>query len=229
MSRNKKSVLQLPVERQRTRRSRELRKVQLVRCAIEAFAAHGISRASHADVAALAHVSVPAVFSYFPTRESLVNVALTEVEEFLSSLVTSGASTSKTTARDRLVKMVLNCVDSQQSHPEYIRIFFNWGASIQDPSWERYLVFFNKMIVFFESVLLDGKRDGSVSKELDTNEAAHIIVGETNMIIMMLLAGISRERVASFIEHYVDAAIHFQIGRGAVAAKVKKGKSRPKA
>lgn len=193
----------------RTRRTRASRGAQLKRCAIEAFAAIGIAKAGHADVARLAGVSVPAVFSYFPTREVLVDAVLTEVENFLAGQVGSAAAAASSNARDRLVKMIMNCAHSQASHPEYIRIFFNWGAAIQDPSWERYVSFFNRMIDVFESVLLDGKQDGSVPKALDTREAAHIIVGETNMIIMMMYAGLGFDRVASFVEHYVDAGIRF--------------------
>lgn len=210
---------------QRTRRSRVSREAQLIRCAIQAFAAIGISRANHADVAALAHVSVPTVFSYFPTRESLVESVLTQVERFLAGQVTSGASLSGKSVRERLVNMIVNCAASQQTHPEYIRIFFNWGASIQDEAWPRYLAFFNQMIATFESVLLDGKRDGSVPKSLDANEAAHIIVGETNMLIMMLFAGISMERVVSFIEHYVDAAMHFKVRKSVAPSKSTVGKA----
>lgn len=197
----------------RTRQPRDMRELQLRRCAISAFASEGISCAGHADIARLAQVSVPAVFSYFPTREALVHVVLSELEALLSSAVMSAASTSGCNARDRLVRMVLNCADCHYSHPEYIRIFFNWGAAIQDPSWDRYLTFFNKMLAIFESVLNDGKADGSVPIGSDVKEAALIIAGETSMIIMMLYAGLDRSRIASFIEHYVDAAINFGAGK----------------
>jgi TetR/AcrR family hemagglutinin/protease transcriptional regulator len=199
----------VPAARTRTRRSRASREAQLLGCAILAFADQGISRATHANVAQKAQVSVPTVFAYFPTREALVDAVLKQVDQYFVSLVMAGAASTTSSARDRLISMILRCVDSQKTHLEYICVLLDWSTSLRDPVWQRYLAFFDRIIAAFDSVLQDGKRDGSVSKNLDTNEAARIIVGETHMISMMLFAGFSRDRLSSFVGHYVDAALNF--------------------
>ncbi|MGL4543795.1 MAG: helix-turn-helix domain-containing protein, partial [Polymorphobacter sp.] len=63
----------------RTRLAPEDRRVQLVVHAIACFADHGIARATQAQVAERAGVSVSAVYSYFRTRADLVDAVLETV------------------------------------------------------------------------------------------------------------------------------------------------------
>jgi TetR/AcrR family hemagglutinin/protease transcriptional regulator len=73
-----------------TRTSPELRQAQLLACAMKVFARLGIGRAVHADVAREARVSVPTVFSYFPTGDALKIAVVTEIDRFLVLLAHSG-------------------------------------------------------------------------------------------------------------------------------------------
>ena len=72
--------------RRRTRLSPNARSRQLMDHAISVFAQRGIGRASHAEIAERAHVSVATVFNYFRTREELVDAVLSEVESYLYTL-----------------------------------------------------------------------------------------------------------------------------------------------
>jgi len=51
--------------------SPEKRREQLIDCAIEIYVNHGIEGARRSNVALKAGVSVPTVYAYFDTRESL--------------------------------------------------------------------------------------------------------------------------------------------------------------
>src|SRR5260370_20686973 len=62
------------------------RKPQLLQCAIRVFARRGLGGAHHAEIAREAHVSVPTVFFYFPTREALVMAVLDEIARFLTDM-----------------------------------------------------------------------------------------------------------------------------------------------
>src|SRR5690606_8975199 len=73
----------------RTRLAPSARRAQLLECALAAFAEHGVARATHSHVAERAGVSVPAVHSYFRTREDLVAAVLDEVEAYLLDIVSS--------------------------------------------------------------------------------------------------------------------------------------------
>ena len=82
----------------RTRLSPEARRAQLLECALAAFAEHGVARATHSHVAERAGVSVPAVHSYFRTRDDLVAAVLSEVEAYLLEIVSSSLGGKKTGA-----------------------------------------------------------------------------------------------------------------------------------
>ena len=69
--------------------STQARRAQLLRCAVEASADVGISRVGHLDVAERAHVAVPTVFAYFPTRQILVREILKDVRRFYLELLNS--------------------------------------------------------------------------------------------------------------------------------------------
>lgn len=195
--------------RQRTRLSRETRREQLVECALDAFASNGILRATHADIAELAQVSVPAVFSYFSNRDALVDEVLNQVEHFFRQTVLSAANDSSSNARSRLINMVISCVDTIDSHPNYNFVLISWGAAIKDSKWIRFVQFCDDITSIFEKVISEGKKDKSVPKKLNVREAATMIVGEAHMISMMAFSGIKRDRIEQFAEHYIDAAINF--------------------
>ena len=64
----------------RRRLAPEERKRLLLNDAVEVFAARGIGRGGHTEIAEMGGVSVATVFNYFNTREDLVDAVLNEVE-----------------------------------------------------------------------------------------------------------------------------------------------------
>jgi TetR/AcrR family hemagglutinin/protease transcriptional regulator len=183
------------------------RRAALLLCAVEACSERGLSRVSHADVAAKADVSVPTVFFYFRTRELLVDEILTEVERFHMSL--TQPSEHKRTAEEELVEMVLACAEGVRSHPAYMRVWLDWSTAMGSAYWPRYRVFVNHAIRIFKKVLRDGQRKKDIAASLDADDAARIIVGEAHMVAMMMFSGYSLERVRGFVRHLVSGAVRF--------------------
>jgi TetR/AcrR family hemagglutinin/protease transcriptional regulator len=147
------------------------------------------------------------VFSYFPTRESLVDAVITHVEQFILSIVSSAATPRQRTARETLLNMIYRCVEAVYEHPNYFRVWLDWSTSIHHDTWPRYLAHTDRVIAAYESVIEDGKRDGELPTSLDANDAARLITGEAHMATMMIFAGTRKKRLLSFVQHYVDAAL----------------------
>ena len=100
----------------------------------------GIGRASHAEVARAAGVSVATVFNYFPSRENLVDQILTHVNEFLSEMVEIVDDTAIFGARSP-VRMMSTFADAANTDPDMIRVWLEWSTSIRDDTWPKYLEF----------------------------------------------------------------------------------------
>ena len=84
---------------------------------MKVFARLGIGRAVHADVAREARVSVPTVFSYFPTGDALKIAVVTEIDRFLVLLVNT-ATRNTADSEDRLKSILRAFAEAVESHPD---------------------------------------------------------------------------------------------------------------
>ena len=121
----------------RKRLDPDLRRAQLLKHAIAAFADAGIERAAHADVASRAKVSTPTVFKYFPSREILVNDVLDEVvhtfENLRDKISVQASSTPK------LIQAMTAAVsDLCVENPDLVKVALAWSVSFS-PVRKRYL------------------------------------------------------------------------------------------
>ena len=112
-------------EPRRTRLQPEERRAQLLKCALAVFAENGIARATHSQVAELAGVSVPAVHSYFRTRDDLVAATLGEVDRYLDGI-------TETLERpvppyDALVELGRTFVQEAETDPDMIKVWLDWS------------------------------------------------------------------------------------------------------
>jgi len=118
----------------------DLRRAQLLKHAIVAFAEAGIERAVHADVAARAKVSTPTVFKYFPTREALVDAVLGEIETAFADLdgMKSGAVKMELTDLTPVLADLISllCVN----RPNLMKVALMWSVAFS-PIRERFKAF----------------------------------------------------------------------------------------
>ena len=117
--------------RRRTRLNPDARSRQLMDHAIAVFAQRGIGRASHAEIAERAHVSVATVFNYFHTREELVDAVLAEVETHLYTLVQQ-AYDSEDGALACIEQFIERYINAAYEKGEYNLIALEWSASIRE-------------------------------------------------------------------------------------------------
>ncbi|MAZ89991.1 MAG: TetR family transcriptional regulator [Cellvibrionaceae bacterium] len=192
-----------------SRMSPEQRRLQLLECALSAFAERGLGEASHSDLAERANVSVPTTFHYFPTRESLTGSVIEEVARFLIEdfvevrIVRPDGPTAKSVG-----EMLLAFSEAIDLHPDYIRIWLQWSASVQSPVWTEYVAFEKKALRALKVLLLRGQRDGSLHPELDCDVACRVILSCAHMVAHMKFGKSTRED----IERAVDSVVYGYLG-----------------
>ena len=113
----------------RTRKSPEARKKELFTVGIEAFAERGIGRATHADIAERAGVSVPTVFNYFPNRELLVEMIIKHSVDTVRERIRS-AFLSHPNSDPRIV-LLNEVIRLTKSHCKLVTIILECNASIR--------------------------------------------------------------------------------------------------
>lgn len=180
------------------------RRAQLLACAITAFAEAGVSRAGHADVARRAGVSVPTVFVYFPTREALVEAVLGEVGRFIVDDVLRPVQARPADAPQLLMDTALAFTEAVGSHPDYARVWLDWSTAFRGDVWPLYLEFQERVFAVLKPTVLRGKRDGSLAKNLDADEATRLLVGSAHMLAQMKFTGHAPAQVANFVQTLVD-------------------------
>jgi TetR/AcrR family hemagglutinin/protease transcriptional regulator len=161
-------------------------------------------------VAAVARVSLPAVFHYFPTRDALVSAVLDDVERlYLAMLADAAAATAGATARDTLLAHARAFARSVEDHADHARVWLDWSTAVRDQLWRRYLVFSRRVDRTVAATIRRGRRDGSVAPDVVADDAARLFVGAAYAVMQMKLAGGS----AAKLERFLVSAVRAVVGR----------------
>jgi TetR/AcrR family transcriptional regulator, hemagglutinin/protease regulatory protein len=158
------------------------RKRQLTRCAIEAFAANGIGRANHAQVAELAGVAVPTVFTYFPSREDLVDGVLAEVEIALVSIIETELNNSKLTAFEKYLNLLSNYTKAMDQDPALVKVFLDWTTSFEKNLSDRFQKYLKKLISLLSQIVDEGRANNEFGPEVNRLDAALMIYSSANIL-----------------------------------------------
>jgi TetR/AcrR family transcriptional regulator, hemagglutinin/protease regulatory protein len=163
----------------RTRLAPDKRRAQLLRCAIGAFAQHGIARATHAHVAARAGVEA-----------ALLPIVLRPNLE-------------KLRANDSLAAMAGDFDRAARDRPEVIAVWLDWSTGFRAKVWPRYLLMQGRLHAAVERALARGKRHGLLPRGLNSKAAARLFVGGGHTIALMRFAGASDREIATLIDHLI--------------------------
>ncbi len=190
----------------RQRMKPDHRRAQLLECGVRVFARLGIGRASHAEIAREAGVSVATVFNYFPSRENLVNEVLNQIDSYLTDMVNSAGNPAQNIS-DALYNLVRTFADAANSHTDIIRVWLEWSTSIRDDTWPKYLDFQERVISKLREVILKGKAAGSVAADIDAEDAARMVVGDAHMVALMQFAHRDAAATDRFLRHMVESVL----------------------
>lgn len=198
----------------RKRMNPDDRRAQLLAHGVRVFAQLGIGRASHAEVARAAGVSVATVFNYFPSRENLVDQMLSQVAEFLSDM-TEMAELSTLAAPEALYKLMMTFADAARTEPDIIRVWLEWSTSIRDDTWPKYLEFQERIIGRLRQLIINGQRAGTVGADVDPEDAARMTVGDAHMVALMQFANQASSDMDRFLRHMIESVLKVPTVSGA--------------
>ncbi|MDO8839408.1 MAG: TetR/AcrR family transcriptional regulator [Parvibaculum sp.] len=199
----------------RTRLAPEVRRSQLLECALAAFAEHGVARATHSHVAERAGVSVPAVHSYFRTREDLVTAVLGEVETYLIEIVSRSLGGPKSVS-EALTELAVNFARDAKDKPDMIKVWLDWSTGVRADVWPRYMDVLERLHGIARKVLERGKREGVIPQGLNVKAAARVYLGGGHTVALMQFSDATSSEFEAVIDHLVRAAM----GMGVEAAPV---------
>ncbi|ASP37262.1 TetR family transcriptional regulator [Bacterioplanes sanyensis] len=188
----------------RRRLQPEERKRLLLSHAVEVFAQRGIGRGGHTEISERGGVSVATVFNYFKTREALVNDVLVEVEQFLLQLaedVYKDHEDPVQAIRAHIKAFLQAC----EEHPEYIKVWLEWSASVREDIWPSYLEFQNKLLDIISKQIDKGIKSGQLEPGLAPKERARWALGNAQMLVSMVFDPNGKPRgMANMVERGFD-------------------------
>jgi len=180
------------------------RKQQLLQAAIDLFAEKGLGEAKHADIARRVGISTAATFVYFPTREALLASVVDEVGRFFLSLFDE-VEPHKDGAPEILKSLAYRTLHAEESHPNYVRVWLDWGTRFDDEMRDRYLGFQDKVLSKLSELLW--ACEDNISKE--NRDDARILLSASNALTMMKFDGEPAEKLERFTEHTIAVVLAY--------------------
>ena len=186
--------------------SPELRKKQLIECAMIVFSEHGFSSSAiHTLVARVAGVSVPTVFSYFPTRFDIIEAVVCDVQRNILGIVQKNLyDQTGLSAFERLLGVVQGWAEAAETNPVLVRVFLNLSSSFQ-PEVEA-------LYKQLEDLVRDGQEKGEFDKKVDVRDAALIIQGSGHLIAHLKFSKYESEGMMKFLTNIVRGALQAELG-----------------
>lgn len=193
-----------PVKRLRARKLQpEERKQRLLDAAVDVFALKGIGTTKHVDVAKAAGVAPPTVFSYFPSRENLIQEVLDEVGKYVVLSVSDTAPQEKN-LQERLYQSGLKSIAMSSERPNYMRVWLMWGTQFVPELQAQYRLYESQILDKFCEMIRSGS--ATDDPEEDIHDRARMILGSSTYLQKMIFEGVSKERLETYVRHIVSFA-----------------------
>jgi TetR/AcrR family hemagglutinin/protease transcriptional regulator len=192
----------------RRRLAPEARKSLLLNDAVKVFAARGIGRGGHTEIAEMGGVSVATVFNYFKTREDLVDAVLAEIEQKLLALAEEIYSHNDTPL-DAIQNHIKAFLDMCDTNPAYVKVWLEWSCSIRGDIWPQYISFQNKLLEMMAEKINKAIKSGDLAPGLSASERARWVLGNSQMLVSMAFDPSGKPRG---MQQMIDRGIAHMIG-----------------
>ena len=189
----------------RTRLAPDDRRAQLLGHAVACFADHGIARATQAQVAARAGVSVSAVYSYFRTRADLVTAVLETVETRIVTMVEAALATPEPPVA-ALTRLAAHTADMAVQQPEIVRVWLDWSSGVRADVWPAFLRLQGRLRKLVEAILRTMDDDGQ-PPDRSVTSAARLFVGGAHTLALMRFEAVSAAELSLFIDQMVGGVV----------------------
>ena len=186
--------------------SPEKRREQLVNCAIGIYADHGIEGTRRSQVALKAGVSVPTVYAYFNTRESLTEAVLKRVDARITEIVWDAAAEDGL-AFNKILNVARAFSNSVEQDSAIMKIWLDWSTAFENATWPLYEALQKRVANLFCEIIRVGQADGELSPNLDPEIAAYIVIGGGQMAAQMKLTGPAAIDIEVFLHQLVAGAL----------------------
>jgi TetR/AcrR family hemagglutinin/protease transcriptional regulator len=188
----------------RTRLPPADRRAQLLNHAIACFADHGVARATQAQVAARAGVSVSAVYSYFRTRADLVEAVLQHVAEAIVAMVGAAAGLPGS-AEQVLTVLARQTAAMAADQPELVRVWLDWSAGVRAETWPQFVALQSRLHRLVAGIL--SRHPDADPADPQLASAARLFVGGAHTLALMHFENVSSDRRDIFVGQMVAGAL----------------------
>ena len=196
--------------------SPEKRREQLIDCEIEIDVNHGIEGARRSHVALRAGVSVPTVYAYFDTRESLTEAVLNRVEARITEIVWKAAAEDGL-AFDKILNVARAFSNTVEQDSAIMKIWLDWSTAFENATWTLYEDLQGRVAKLFCEIIGVGQTSGELSPNLDPEIAAFIIIGGGQMAAQMKLTSPAALDIEVFLHQLVAGALRTkEISKGGI-------------
>jgi TetR/AcrR family hemagglutinin/protease transcriptional regulator len=192
----------------RRRLAPEERKSLLLHDAVEVFAARGIGRGGHTEIAEMGGVSVATVFNYFNTREELVDAVLDKVETQLLALAEEIYSQGDEPL-DAIQNHIKAFLKMCETNPAYVKVWLEWSCSIREDIWPQYISFQNKLLEIIAQQIDKAIENGDLAPGLSAAERARWLLGNSQMLVSMAFDPSGKPRG---MQQMIDRGIAHMLG-----------------
>ncbi|HYE12496.1 MAG TPA: TetR/AcrR family transcriptional regulator, partial [Patescibacteria group bacterium] len=172
------------MEKTLTRREREkiARKTEMVEVAERLFVKHGYEGTSMDDIAKEAEFTKRTLYQYFINKEDLFYAVVLKFSKHLNALYENSFK-GKKTALEKFEGSVMQYYQFSKENPEIFRLMNYIPPTKPDseitPNHKELMKFHDESFKMFTEIIEEGKKDGSVSPNLDAKKAAHFAVVTT--------------------------------------------------
>lgn len=196
--------------------SPEKRREQLIDCAMDIYVNHGIEGARRSRVALRAGVSVPTVYAYFDTRESLTEAVLKRVDTRITEIVWN-AATADDLAFDKILNVARAFSNTVELDSAIMKIWLDWSTAFENAAWPLYEDLQKRVANLFCKIISNGQTSGELSPDLDPEIAAYIIIGGGQMAGQMKLTSPAALDIEIFLHQLVAGALQTnEISKGEI-------------
>ena len=179
------------------------RKKGILEAATRVFARDGIAKAKMADIAAEAGTPVSSIYEYFESKEDLAyEIPLQHFGEFFAEFLEQAKGSG--TNRDRLRLFLVMAGGFAGQHPDWARLLYLeiWPSVLALEARVRQVVDDYARIVV--ALIHEGARRGEWNSNIDALQAATILIGSVNQMIITWLLYRRPENLAEGVVPLAD-------------------------
>jgi AcrR family transcriptional regulator len=183
-----------------TRKSKSIRRLEILEAARKAFSEKGYSETRVEDIASLAGISKPTIYLYFRNKEELFFSLISEGLGYLSSLMRR-CSEDPGSPIEKIERLIRTKLSFYQENKEFFRIIAleraRIGAGAETRVGEEILRRDLEHVEMIASCLEEGIKAGHIRADVNPRDAALSLMGIVNVFVLQWIIECQKEDLSS--------------------------------